>query len=147
MTGRTSPIQAPGRPMRILLAENDHTLAQVLLEFLALEGHAVVRVADLRAAQRLADAEPWDALLVDGMSSHAREVPEEERALLQALAARAPVVVQSGRTWAMNATPSDIGVTAVLHKPYDLDLLLQTLSELRPSPPPKAGGKPASQAG
>lgn len=116
--------------MRVLLAEDHPDLAEVIVELLTGEGHTVTQVPHLVAAQQLAATGAWDVLLVDRLYPHSSEVPEEERALLRTLASHAPVVVQTGRAWAKDVLPADLGVAAILHKPYDLDLLLQTLRSI-----------------
>lgn len=130
MMARCPGRQSAHEPLRVLLAEDDPVLAQVLLELLAEEGHSTTHVQNMHEAQHLVAAEPWDVLLTDGSDSPASELSDEERARLRALGAYTAVVVQTGRAWAKNIAPADLGVAAILNKPYDLDLLLQTLSTI-----------------
>lgn len=116
-------------PVQVLLAEDDAVLAAVLVEALTDDGHSVTHVPDVADAQRLAESASWDAFVCDSFGSF-DELDTEERRALEALSARAPVILATGRSWAVNARASDIGVAAILSKPYDLDVLLATLQDI-----------------
>ncbi|MBW3627765.1 MAG: response regulator [Gemmatimonadetes bacterium] len=55
----------PRRPLRVLVADDEPTLRLALALFLGRHGHEVVQAADAYEAQRLALAEPFDAVLAD----------------------------------------------------------------------------------
>jgi len=109
--------------MRVLILEDDFELAQVVVEALADEGHATKHVTEPGEAMRLADAEEWDAFVVDAFGDYL--APDAEyRAALREFSARGRVVVTTGRAWDARELIAD----AVLIKPYDLDELAQALS-------------------
>src|SRR4029453_10512099 len=103
--------------------EDDLDLAQVVVEALADEGHATTHVAEPGEAIRLADAEEWDAFVVDAFGDYM--APDADyRAALRGFSARGRVVVTTGRAWDARELIAD----AVLTKPYDLDDLAQALN-------------------
>ncbi|MBI4581019.1 MAG: hypothetical protein HY718_15050 [Planctomycetes bacterium] len=113
--------------MRVLLAEDDAVLAEVALEALGDDGHTVTHVTTLADARKLAAVDQWDVLIVDGFGpSYDRPAAEEREALVE-LASHGRVVLATCRPWATEVRPEDLGVTAVLSKPYDLDRLLETV--------------------
>jgi DNA-binding response OmpR family regulator len=111
--------------MRVLVIESDPSLGGLLTDLLADEGHAVDGVATMAEGLARARAEPWDACVTDGLWP---EVVAETRAYLAGLASRCPVVLLSGRDWAGRARPADLGVAAVVSKPFELDDLLGALA-------------------
>ena len=126
--------------VRVLLVEDDATLAAIVLEALAEDGHSATHVREPFEALRLASIESWDAFVVDGFGPSHRQPDADYRAAVQCLAACGPVVVTTGRAWAAQAQAAELGVHALLTKPYDLGELIGTLSSLpqRDGPPPAA---------
>ena len=107
---------------RILLAEDDQNLAAVLLEALAEEGFAVTHASTTAEVARLARAACWDLCILDTLDSQVQREPRTAfQALLQLLPAEVPVLVTSGQLWAHSSSASDLGVAAILTKPFDLD--------------------------
>ena len=113
---------------RVLLAEDDPTLASLLTELLVDEGYLVTVVVSAADALREAATGAYHLLLVDTFTTpgHAT-LPPEDVAYLRALAARAPVVVMSARQWALHADPAPLGVAAIIPKPFQLEALLDAL--------------------
>jgi two-component system OmpR family response regulator len=118
--------------MRVLVIESDASLGSLLTELLADEGHAVDGVMTMADGLARVSAEPWDACVTDGFWP---QVVAETRAYLADLASRCPVVLLSGRDWARHARPADLGVAAVVPKPFDLEDLLGALATVTGSPP------------
>lgn len=116
--------------MRVLLAEDDAILADVVTEALADEGHSVTHTSNVEEAHRLARDSAWDLLIFDSFGQSYAEPGEEERRLLADLTTRAPVILSTGRAWAQQMQPADIGVAAILPKPFDLEVLLDTVRGL-----------------
>ena len=116
--------------MRVLLAEDDAMLASVIVEALGDEGHTVTHVARSADAQRLAASERWDVLVVDAFGAGYDQPDQAEREQLRALAAHGPVILASARAWAQHVAPGELGVAAIVPKPYDLEDLLDTLAAL-----------------
>jgi DNA-binding response OmpR family regulator len=111
--------------MRVLVIERDPSIAQVLAEILADEGHAAAGAATMDGGLARAHAGPWDACVADGSWP---VVDAESRAYLADLGSCCPVILLSARDWARRARPADLGVAAVVPKPFDLDDLLDALA-------------------
>lgn len=60
-----APPSAPGRSLRVLVADDEPTLRLAIALFLGRRGHQVVQAADAYEAFRLAQEQPFDAALVD----------------------------------------------------------------------------------
>jgi DNA-binding response OmpR family regulator len=116
--------------MRVLLSEDDPVLADVLADFLREEGHLVTHVLDIRQAGCLTRGNAWDACILDPSGDSFLELRPSEAAELRHLAAHLPVVVTTGRAWAERADSAQLGVHAILPKPFDLDELVKILDEL-----------------
>lgn len=116
--------------MRVLLTEDEPVLADLIIEFLHGEGHDVALAPDLERAGKLLRATNWDAWVVDPPGNGFAEPYRDCAATLRRLAAVVPIVVTTGRLWACRSRPADLGVRAILTKPYDLNGLLQTLESL-----------------
>jgi DNA-binding response OmpR family regulator len=117
--------------MRVLLAEDDAFLASVVSEALGDDGHEVSLVADLQGVREEAAAGTWDLFLIDSFGRSHTQIDQEYLDVLRGLAARAPVVVTTGRSWALRVTAEELGVDVLLTKPYDLEELLGLLATLR----------------
>jgi two-component system, cell cycle response regulator CpdR len=118
--GKSSTVQ-------ILLAEDDPTLAAMTTELLTDEGYDVTWVSTMEQVRQVRDSAPWDLFLVDTLSrSYAQPAPED-LVFLQELMALAPAILLTGRSWALHTKAADLGVTAVVVKPYDLEQLLAAI--------------------
>jgi DNA-binding response OmpR family regulator len=124
--------------MRVLVIESDPAIAALLAEILADEGHAAAGDATMAGGLARAQAGPWDACVTDGFWP---DVDAASRAYLADLGSCCPVILLSARDWARDARPADLGVAAVVPKPFDLDDLLdalETVTHARTVTPPCA---------
>lgn len=113
--------------MRILIAEDDNVLAGVIVEALSEEGYEPTRAATQEDAQRLAEEQAWDVIILDGFGSSYTEAGPRELALLASFTRHAPVILTTGRSWSRDIDPAKLGLAAVLPKPYDLGDLLDVI--------------------
>jgi two-component system chemotaxis response regulator CheY len=111
----------------VLLVGADDDVAYFLASLIADEGHTVARVRTLDAGTAATGAH--DVVLVDGLTRSRSALDPTEAAALDALGAVAPVVLVSGWNWVTQARPEDLGVAAVLAKPYDVDELVAALQQ------------------
>ena len=116
--------------MRILLVEDDEALATIVTEALADEGHLTTAVTGWEEAFPLAETQRWDLFIVDAFGESLLQPEERYCATLRRLAEHGPVLVTSGRTWAAHARPEELGASAVLPKPYDLEELSAQVAAL-----------------
>jgi DNA-binding NtrC family response regulator len=118
---------------RVLLHEQDPSLAWLLVELFADEGIEVISCASLKEIN-LALLEHPDAIVVsDPWSRSARpELSETERDAIAELGARARLILTTTRQWALRSENLSLGDSVtVIPKPFDLDILLHAVR--RPS--------------
>ena len=113
--------------MRLLLVEDDASLAGTLIELLTEEGYHVTPAATRQAALHLARTELWDLVLASTLSPPHPQPEPGDLIFLRTLAAHAPVALLTAQAWARRVRPADLGVRAILAKPFDLDELLGVL--------------------
>jgi DNA-binding response OmpR family regulator len=112
--------------MRVLLAEDDQSIAELLVDILTDEGFQVSRVTTPEAALKLAASASWDVVLTDTFGrSYQPDSPD--LAFMRTLATRVPVVVLTAQPWAERVQPGDLGVSAIIAKPFDMDHLVSVL--------------------
>jgi DNA-binding response OmpR family regulator len=112
--------------MRILVAEDDRRMAELLKKTLKEEGHQVVAVRDGREAFEIALYSPFDAIVLDvmlaGMSGTAvaRKLREgrNQTPILMLTARDSPADIVTGL---------DSGADDYLTKPFSIDILLARL--------------------
>jgi DNA-binding response OmpR family regulator len=113
------------RPVRLILVEDDPPLADLLLDLMADEGIEAAPVPTAADALALAGSGPWDVCLLGASDRSNPSAPAPEA--LAPLATRVPVIVTTVHDWARGVDPAELGVAAVLAKPFDLDALLATV--------------------
>jgi len=113
--------------MRVLLVEDDEILTTLVAEILTGEGHRVACAATPEHALALLGSRAWDLVVTDSFGVDYDAPSDEEVAQLRSLATHAPVVMITGRTWTARVKPAELGVAAILTKPFDLDDLLRSV--------------------
>ncbi len=106
--------------MRILIAEDDPAITDLLVEFLGGAGHQIAVAGSIAAAFRLLDSQPWDVVLADLLLPGGDGLTLAEAARARGL----PVLLCTGQPRPA-AAASGIGY---LQKPYSLGDLLATLT-------------------
>lgn len=115
---------------RLLLAEDDRRLADLLVRLLDGEGYDVEHAPDGHTALHLGLTQPWDLLVLDRMMPAVEGVDLVRR--LRSRGVTAPVLLLTAR-----GTPEDrvegldAGAEDYLVKPFDVDELLARLRALR----------------
>jgi DNA-binding response OmpR family regulator len=115
---------------RVLLLEDDTALRGLLMEALVGEGfvaHAFDSYVQLRDSAVAGDG---DIVVADFWGGSQRTLPDDERQEIRELCALAPVVLLTGRSWAADTSARELGVRALIRKPFDLDNLLQTVEHV-----------------
>ena len=116
----------------ILLVDDDVHVLDVITEMLKLEGHEVTTAADGREAEAQFRSEPFDMVITDII------MPEQEGletiSKLRDLSAHLPIIAISGG--GRNGPDGylemarQIGANASLAKPFELNDLVSTVSDL-----------------
>jgi CheY-like chemotaxis protein len=120
--------------MRVLVADDEEPIRDLLRLALEAEGHSVVLAADGAEALRAASGERPDVILLD------LKMPvmdgREFAARYHEAGGGAPIVVITAVQRPREA--AELGVCAVVAKPFELDALLDTIA--------RCAGRPAAAA-
>ena len=125
------PVSAAGATEhgQILVLEDDPVTRTVLECVFADDGHRV-RVCESREQLLEPAATTPGALAVaDFWGSSHQCLADDERAQIVHLARTLPTIMVTGRTWAATVTAEEVGLTALVHKPFDVDDLAAVVAE------------------
>jgi DNA-binding response OmpR family regulator len=111
---------------RILLVEPNVALRSAIVDVLAAEAYDVQPCASLEQALKHADGQSEAVALVAWQSMNGL-LAEEHRHNLAALTRRLRLVLMVPRHWARMLDSADLGVAALVAKPFDADELLATV--------------------
>jgi DNA-binding response OmpR family regulator len=125
---------------RVILLEDDPALKGVLQEALASEQLEVLMCDSYEALRSAAATRQADIALADYWGSAHQALDESARDEVQELGQLLPVILLTGRSWAVNLTPESLGLRAIVRKPFDLNELLEIVEQVLQStrPPPSA---------
>jgi CheY-like chemotaxis protein len=126
----------PARRRRLLVADDEEAIAQLLVRVLRRQGHEVVLVNNgLDAwAQISATPEAFDLVMMDLNMPGLNGLELARRA--RALPFNRPLVLMSGRVNdEERAEMEQLRIDAILAKPFDIDALLATLASVLPRAP------------
>jgi DNA-binding response OmpR family regulator len=112
---------------RVLLLEDDLALQALLQEALASEGLEVRTCESFEAMRAAATSRDGDIVVADfwGGAQHALDEPARQQ--LHELGSLLPLILLTGRSWAVNADPADLGIRFIVRKPFDLGELIDTV--------------------
>jgi CheY-like chemotaxis protein len=119
----SNPVETTMSSNAILVVDDDPAILELISQILMDEGYHVLTASDGRTALTLARNQPPNLILLDLMMPEmngwqviaALQTTQQTRAI--------PVVLISARR-GLAETASDLGVTAYLEKPFELDELL-----------------------
>jgi DNA-binding response OmpR family regulator len=115
---------------RVLLLEDDTALRGLLMEALVGEGFDVSECDNYEQIRASASRGDGDIVVADFWGGSQRALPDDERSQIRELCSLAPVVLLTGRSWAAETNAQDLGVRALIRKPFDLDNLLYTVERV-----------------
>jgi DNA-binding NtrC family response regulator len=119
---------------RVLLLEDDLALCGLLEEALASEELEVLTVDSFESLHHAATAHEGDVVVADFWGGAHRALDDVAREQLRDLGQRLPVVLLTGRSWAVGTTAEQLGVRAIVHKPFDLNDLIETVNQILQPP-------------
>lgn len=129
LSKQAGSVKTPKNGKRILVVEDDLELQELVKDALEHHGFTVDAADDgLDALVALRTGAPPDAILLDLMMPGMDGFEFRTRQLTDAVLARIPVVVSS--CVGEKAITKMSGVAAILRKPYRLDDLVSTLSQV-----------------
>jgi len=114
---------------RVLLAEDDTTIRELLVEAVAARGYSVTAVKDGAAAiDELRSEAPYEVLILDMMMpvSDGPAVLE----FMSSCGSRIPVIVMSGGGEGALGRATHAVVKRRFHKPFDVEELVDTVDDL-----------------
>jgi DNA-binding NtrC family response regulator len=119
---------------RVLLLEDDLALCGLLEEALASEELEVQTCDSFESLHAAAQARQGDVVVADFWGGAHRALDDVARQQLNELGGLLPVVLLTGRSWAVGTTAEQLGVRAIVHKPFDLNELIDTVNQILHSP-------------
>jgi DNA-binding NtrC family response regulator len=113
-------------PAPIAIFDDDATMLELLRDVLEGEGRSVVLCRSLVELHQAA-VRGAALAIVDGWGAGHLNLDALERQQIMDLSRLVPTVLMSGRTWAANITAGELGLIALLPKPFDLQALLDVV--------------------
>ncbi len=113
----------------ILLLEDEPVIRDLLEAVLADEGHAVRACASRDQLMVAARDVPGALALVDFWGTSYQALGDDEREEVLALARTVPTILVSGRAWVGRECADELGLLALVPKPFDVDDLVDLVAE------------------
>lgn len=113
----------------VFVVESDAVLRDVLCEALRDEGYDAQWCDDADCLPACTRGDEDTVAIVDAWGGSYTELDATEREAIQALAARLPTIMLTGRAWAEGVRAEDLGLRALLRKPADIALLLDVVAQ------------------
>ena len=111
--------------IEILIVEHDLSVRELVAELLCYEGFAVTMAADASAAMAQREQATPAALLLEARPGDGEIHWLVRRCRAQARLAEVPIIVMTTSAW--NDPEGELGVAAVIMKPFDIDELVETV--------------------
>lgn len=118
---------------RILIVEDSPELRELLVLVLEDEGHEVAAFRSPREALNALRLEGCHLILSDLVDETSENPGEEDLAWLAEAVRYARVLVITGRAWAARVSARELGVDALLPKPFEIEQLLDRVNLLIPT--------------
>jgi len=116
----------------VLLLVEERLIRELVGKVLTDAGCRVVACDSFGHLVRAADESPGAVVVADFWGASDRALDAEERAQVAYLAMTAPTILLTGRPWAGEAMAEELGLVAVVRKPFRLnDLCLCVTQTLR----------------
>jgi two-component system, chemotaxis family, chemotaxis protein CheY len=117
-------------PKRVLVVEDDTSIRMTVAEVLADEGYAVLTAENGFEALKIVASEPPHLVLLDLMMPVLDGWGFLEACRQEKLCAEIPVLVLSAYRNLERAARAELRIDHFLHKPFELDELVETVSRL-----------------
>lgn len=113
---------------RILLFEDDATCLELLETVLHADGYDVTICASPEDVITHARLDPEALAVADFWGESQHTLALDERRQVQHLAKHVPTILITARSWAETCSPAELGLVALLRKPFGLDALYETVA-------------------
>ncbi|MDP8910396.1 MAG: hypothetical protein M3N47_15055 [Chloroflexota bacterium] len=107
----------------VLLLEDDPIVRDLMTDVLTDGGHGVLPCGSFQHVLDVAADTPEAVAVVDFWGDSHQALADEERADLVRLARAVPTILVTARAWATAAISADLGLAALVRKPFDVDEL------------------------
>jgi len=115
---------------RALVLEDDVALRDLLLETLASEAFEVRTCETFEEVCNAAARAAADVVIADFWGGSQRTLSQSDGDDIRRLCSYLPVILLTGRSWASETTAEELGASALIRKPFDLDDLLRTVEQI-----------------
>jgi DNA-binding response OmpR family regulator len=120
---QTGRVRWQPMPARVAVFDDDASVLRLLQEILEGEEYSVVVCRSLLEVHQAA-VRGASLAIVDSWGPGHLSLEQPERDQIVALARLVPTVLVSGRSWAARVSAAELGLIALVPKPFDLLLLL-----------------------
>jgi len=120
---------------KILVVDDDQESRELLSEFLGANGYAVLAVADARTAHDVLNGDLEYRIVIADLRMPSESGLELLRKLRQQNSQHQIILMSSFISGAERKAAKDLGVRALLDKPFQLTELLDVVAELVPQKP------------
>ncbi len=122
----------------VLLLEDDPIIRSLLEFVFADDGHSVFVCESREELLEAAVTTPGALAVTDFWGDSHQTLADHERAQVVQLARAVPTILVMARTWASEQVAQEVGLLAVVRKPFDVDGLAALVSDALD------GGKPVA---
>ena len=112
----------------VLLLEDDPIIRTLLEYVFADDGHSVQVCESREELLEVAASTPTALAVSDFWGDSHESLADDERAQIVQLARTVPTILVTARTWANSVTAEDVGLAALVRKPFDVDELCAVVS-------------------
>jgi DNA-binding NtrC family response regulator len=114
--------------------EADSVLRDVLVSLFRSEGIEVVVCSSLLDIWKASNAGSSNVAIIDVWYGTPRGISNAHQQALRALGRSVPIIVLADETALGESSQAEIGAVAVLLKPFDIEVVLETVARCLPSP-------------
>jgi len=120
-----APAPAPHVTRSIAVLEDDEHVRRFLSYALSAEGYVVQPCASYEELVELCSQAQVDLIIADAWGESTTGLDPAERDLIVELARQCPTIMTTGRDWAERVDPAELGVVAIVQKPFELEDLMR----------------------
>ena len=113
----------------VLLLEDDPVVRDLLECVFTDDGYSVQVCESPEQLLEAAATTPGALAVTDFWGDSHQTLADDERAQVVQLARAVPTVLVTARTWARTVTTEEVGLTALVRKPFDVDALAALVSD------------------
>jgi DNA-binding NtrC family response regulator len=113
----------------VLVLEDEPLICDLVCTVLTDAGCGVMVCDSLERLKEVAAEMPWVVAVADFWGESHQILDDDERAEVVQLAQTVPTILVTGRVWASKEVAADLGLVALVPKPFDVDELCLIVTE------------------